>query len=109
MKSSTSFIQLVYVNVQLVMFLQKTPYPLTATVISSDSIQEIIQMHKEEQTERKDIFDYSEETITQFTRGIKPKSLAFDDQVRVHQPSDEQDSDNEDYDVNSSQHERENE
>ena len=43
-------------------------------------------------TERKDVFDYSEETIRRFTRRIKPKSLAFDDQVRIHQQSAEQEN-----------------
>ena len=41
-------------------------------------------------TEKTDVFDYSEETIRRFTRRIKPKSLAFDDQVRIHQHSIEQ-------------------
>ena len=51
------------------------------------------------------MFDYSEETIKQYTRRIKPKSLAFDDQVRVHQHSeDERENDGDD-----EQPERENE
>lgn len=57
------------------------------------------------QTDRKDVFDYSEETIKQYTKRIKPKSLAFDDQVRVHQHSD----DERENDVNDEQPERENE
>lgn len=43
-------------------------------------------------TERKDVFDYSDETIRRFTRRIKPKSLAFDDQVRIHHHSVEQEN-----------------
>lgn len=48
------------------------------------------------------MFDYSEETITRLTRRIKPKSLAFDDHVRVHQHNIDQDSDD-DNDENSIQ------
>lgn len=65
-----------------------------ATVISSDSIQDL-RSHKEvrtAQTERRDVFDYSEETITRLTTRIMPKSLSFDDQVRVHHHSIEQES-----------------
>ena len=61
-------------------------------------------------TERTDVFDYSEETIRRFTKRIKPKSLAFDDQIRVHQHSvDPENQDNRVDDENSSQHGKENE
>ena len=64
-------------------------------MISSNSIQDLRQIHRNlhtthAQADRKNVFDYSEETIKQYTRRIKPKSLAFDDQVRVHQHSDDE-------------------
>ena len=58
------------------------------------------------------MFDYSEETITRLTRRIKPKSLAFDDQITIHQHSIEQESDkkeNEGNDENSDQSGNDNE
>ena len=53
------------------------------------------------------MFDYSEETIRKLTRRIKPKSLAFDDQIRIHQHGVKQESQVDD--ENSSQHGKENE
>jgi len=46
------------------------------------------------QAKSKDVFDYSEETITRLTRKIQPKSLSFDDQIRIHHHNIEQENDN---------------
>jgi len=64
--------------------MQETPYPLTATVISSNSNQDLRQPAAME-AKRKDVFDYSEETIVKLTKRVHPKTLTFDDQVEVHQ------------------------
>jgi len=63
---------------------QETPYPLTATLISSSSSQDLRQPAAME-AKRKDVFDYSEETIVKLTKRVYPKTLTFDDQVEVHQ------------------------
>lgn len=60
--------------------IQETPYPLTATLISSHSSQDLKQP-----TKRQDVFDYSEETIVKLTKPVHSKTLTFDDQVEVYQ------------------------
>ena len=72
-------------------------------------MQDFRQVHTAQATERRDVFDYSEETIMQLTRRIKPKSLAFDDHIRVHQHSAEVKNDRRVDDENSSQHGKETE
>ena len=82
---------------------QETPYPLTATVISSNSSQDLRHPAATE-AKRKDVFDYSEETIVKLTKRVHPKTLTFDDQVEVHQDGGSSPEGNDDKETNSDEH-----
>jgi len=53
-------------------------------MISSNSSQDLRRPAATE-AKRKDVFDYSEETIVKLTKRVHPKTLTFDDQVEVLQ------------------------